>query len=73
MGEMILELEDKKNALLQGVQDLMKLASTLAKVCSNFITVNSFTRIILYYFNFKCFSLRLLKLLFFVLIGIRNR
>lgn len=33
MSEMIFELEEKKNSLLRGVQDLMELANTLAKVC----------------------------------------
>ncbi|XP_051159934.1 protein regulator of cytokinesis 1-like [Leptopilina boulardi] len=31
MSEMIFELEEKKNSLLQGVQNLMELANTLAK------------------------------------------
>lgn len=33
MSDMICELEEKKNALLQGVQNLMELANTLSKVC----------------------------------------
>ena len=37
MNDMIIELEERKNTLLQGVHDLMELANTLAMVCIKFI------------------------------------
>ena len=66
MSEMIFELEEKKNALLKGVQALMKLAATLAKVRSHFMIKISI-KLIICNSNYKYLLSR-----FIMTIGIRH-